>query len=264
MKFLKLPQKYRDLAHKIWLRVKQPISFVVSIMTKKFTPAAVSIGLAFLLIEKTYSKLSEYLKLVLEKEVAIAASSVVLTGFALLLITIITYTIINWSVAYVAKFFKTQIAEIKMMWQASKLPPVGQSKHITSTESLGNVEKIKMIDYGDAIEMISSSHYGIENKRKAINAGRLQETGGYMEEQHYGLSFLKGGTMKVRVKTTEEKAEDSKARMLYDLIFQEFIGNNTYAKTTVMVAKIDLLNFLRTKELELQNQVFNQFKPLQS
>jgi hypothetical protein len=256
MKFPKIPQEYQDLAQKIWQKVRQPISFVVSLMAKKFTPVAISVGLAFLLIEKTYNLIVQYVRLVLEKEVAIASSGVVLTAIISIIIAIFTYSLITIIATYITNFIKRQIAEINAMWQLSKRASNNSSEMQLTEPIVDKVEKIEMINYEKSIEMIKNSHYGIESKRKAINLGKLKETGGYVLKESYGMQAFLNGTKEVRIKTAEEKAEESKEMMLYDILFQEFVGNSSYIKSNIEIVKNDLANFLRIKEIEIQNQVF--------
>ncbi len=248
MKFPEIPQKYCNLANKIWQKAQQPISFVLSIMTKKFTPAAISVGLAFLLIEKTYSIISGYVKLVLEKEVTVAASSVVLTAFVLLLVAIFAYTAINWSILYIAKFFRGQIAEIKIMWQLSKMIPLVSSE-------ISNHNNYSLINYDQAIWEIRHSTYGLRKKYDAINNGVIAQIAKPLKT----IGDLFSGM------TLEQQLMNNRENLIYDAILQEFVKKegfldkdfNTkndilYQKTSIKINKDVLDKFLREKELEIQ------------
>ena len=256
MKLPKIPQKHQDLIQKFWEKARQPFWFVVEFMAKKLTPIALSFALIMVAIEPIYELVKKYASYLSEKDFIVAAVSVIFTIIVSLTTAALVYTAITITFRYLTNFVKQQIAEIKAMWQLSKRVSNNSSEMQLIEPIVDKVEKIEMINYEKSIEMIKNSHYGIESKRKAINLGKLKETGGYILKEPYGMQAFLNGTKETRIKTAEEKAEESKEMMLYDILFQEFVGNASYIKANIEIVKNDLANFLRVKEIEIQNQVF--------
>ena len=144
-------------------------------------------------------------------------------------------------------------------------PTAKNATQITENENL--------ISYSYSIELIKKSAYGKLIKSEAIKNGLLKETGGkYITETSF-IGVLRSNESKKYIPTTEESLELAKELMLYDQIFQEYaVGygyyNNNfqlkhesiYHKNVIKIKHLDLEEFLRVKELELQQR----FLPLTS
>mgnify|MGYP003440874849 FL=1 len=130
------------------------------------------------------------------------------------------------------------------------------------------IEHKNLIFYSQAIELIKQSIYGIQKKQEAVKNGFLKETGGkYITETSF-IGLLRSNESKKYIPSSEEKLESAKEIMLYDQIFQEFISgfgyyeldnqlkyDITYNKTFIKIEHSKLEEFLRIKELELQQKL---------
>jgi len=131
------------------------------------------------------------------------------------------------------------------------------------------IEHKNLISYLQAIELIKQSTCGIQKKFEAIKNGILKENGGKYIEQFYTVKhFFTGEKFKEYVPSAEDIMESKKEEQLYDTIFQEFVAvfgyydsdnqlkyEIIYNKTFIRIQHLKLEEFLRIKELELQQKL---------
>ncbi len=259
MEFKKKLKEYIEVACKFRNKSKVSIYFIGSLIAKKFTPAAISLLLSSTLIDRIYNIALQYTKLFFEKALPINGISSIITILAWAILTILIFLLINSIISFITNFFKKQILEIKSMWQRSKERVFNELNQNNPREPFVPTErKIDTLSYNQAIKIIKDSAYGIEQKRKAIASGKIKETGGYLLKETYDSSFFSTKTKEVRIPTTEEKSEESKELLLYDLVFQEFYGQSTYVKSEIEITRSELEAFLSTKEQDLQKNLFGE------
>jgi hypothetical protein len=186
-----------------------------------------------------------------------------------LLITGALITISTWFIYLSGEFISEQILKTyqKIKYEAVRIyreiycPIPKKISHI--------IENTGLISYSQSISLIKESFYGLTAKNKAINTGKLREMGGVMQKCTPWLLTL-NTPYEVYKPTTEEAIELQKEFFIYDKIIQEFcsgygyldtknvtIYDILYIKETMKIEKDKLNEFLRIKELEIQNITFN-------
>jgi hypothetical protein len=187
--------------------------------------------------------------------------TLLLTTISILISTLIIYYIFTFIANYSIKIYQ----EIKDYYV--KIYMDVYYPNLKSTPQI--IENKNRISYWLSIELIKQSIYGIQKKHEAVTNGILKETGGNYVECFYPFRyFLTGQKFEKYNPSTEDVMESQKEEQLYDIIFQEFANsfgyydsNNQlkyeiiYNKNSIKIERLDLEEFLRVKELALQQKL---------
>lgn len=248
------------------LLVWNPFILVVSYMfNKHMASLPLSVFISISVAPLLFSKIKNYFEFDLHGNLSSELVIVfLLTGISILICGIILYYVITQIIYYLKKIFWDICGYYIKTFKNIFFP---NSKNDLSVIENSNIVSYSLISYSQAIELIKQSAYGIQTKHKAVKNGVLKETGGKTVIKAPFVALIHK-EHKEYIPSSEENLQSAKEVMLYDQIFQEFVvsfgyhdSSNQlkyeiiYNKTFIKIDNSKLEEFLRLKELELQQKL---------